>query len=80
MPCLSHTARQIAQAYLRLSNLGNDAFERVNHYEARLWRQLAQTLVTLGLKKRSLPLKRSGLLGRIHDRDESNGARPMRIY
>ena len=56
---------QVAQCYLRLNNLDNAVFERIGHYEARLWRQLAQTLMMLDLMKRSMPLARSELSRRV---------------
>jgi len=41
-PCSK--ARTIAQCFLRLSNLNPALLDRVGRYEARLWRQAAQTL------------------------------------
>jgi hypothetical protein len=37
----------IAQCFLRLSNLDNGVFERLGRYEMTLWRQARQTLFTL---------------------------------
>src|SRR5262249_16920091 len=37
-------SRAIAQRFLRLSNLDPSLFDRVGRYEARLWRQAAQTI------------------------------------
>ena len=37
----------IAQCFLRLSNLDNNVFERLGRYEMALWRQVRQTLFTL---------------------------------
>ena len=37
----------IAQCFLRLSNLDNGVFERLGRYEMALWRQVRQTLFTL---------------------------------
>jgi hypothetical protein len=37
----------IAQCFLRLSNLDNNVFERLGRYEMALWRQARQTLFTL---------------------------------
>ena len=51
-------ARQVAQCYTRLVNLDKALFERVGYYEARLWRQFANTLVVLDLIQRSSPLTR----------------------
>ena len=53
-------ARQVAQCYTRLVNLDKALFERVGYYEARLWRQFADTLVALDLIQRSLPLTGGG--------------------
>ena len=40
-------SRTIAQCFLRLSNLDPTLLDRVGSYEARLWRQAAQTIWTL---------------------------------
>ena len=40
-------SRAIAQCFLRLSNLDPTLLDRVGSYEARLWRQAAQTIWTL---------------------------------
>src|SRR5262249_49858962 len=37
-------SRTIAQCFLRLSNLDPTLLDRVGRYEARLWRQVAQTI------------------------------------
>src|SRR5271169_2719201 len=37
----------IAQRFVRVSNLDNNAFERLGRYEMALWRQIRQTLFTL---------------------------------
>jgi hypothetical protein len=37
--------RQLTYCFLRLANLDSGVFERLNRYEARLWRQMAQTLI-----------------------------------
>ena len=37
----------IARCFLRLADLDNGVFERLNRYEAALWRQVRQTLFTL---------------------------------
>jgi hypothetical protein len=47
--------RNIAQCYLSLANLPNEIFERIGYYEARLWRQTLQTLVTLEAMRGSYP-------------------------
>lgn len=41
------TARQLTYSFLRLANLDSGAFERLNRYEAMLWRQTVQTLLAL---------------------------------
>jgi hypothetical protein len=38
---------EIAQRFLRLSNIDNGVFERLGRYEMALWRQVRQTLFTL---------------------------------
>jgi hypothetical protein len=45
-------ARTIAQCFLRLSNLDPTLLDRVGSYEARLWRQAAQTIWTLDAMRR----------------------------
>ncbi len=39
--------RQLTYSFLRLANLDSRAFERLNRYEAALWRQTVQTLLVL---------------------------------
>jgi hypothetical protein len=39
----------IGRCFLRLANLDNGAFERLNRYETALWRQVGQILVTLDM-------------------------------
>lgn len=47
--------RQLTYCFLRLENLNGSAFERLNRYEASLWRQTVQTLFALQpAKRRSL--------------------------
>jgi hypothetical protein len=41
------TPTDMAQCFLRLTNLNNSALERVSRYEAALWKQAAQTLLLL---------------------------------
>jgi hypothetical protein len=44
-----------ARCFLRLSNLPNYALDRLSRYEATLWRQVAQTVITLNaLDRRKL--------------------------
>jgi hypothetical protein len=40
-------ARDLAHSFQRLANLDNGAFDRLNRYETRLWRQFVQTLLCL---------------------------------
>jgi hypothetical protein len=47
--------RTIAQCFLRLSNLDPTLLDRVGSYEARLWRQAAQTIWTLEEMRRPPP-------------------------
>ena len=44
---LDGAARQLTVCFLRLANLESGVFERLNRYEARLWRQTVQTLFAL---------------------------------
>src|SRR5262249_29431332 len=48
-------SRAIAQRFLRLSDLDPSLFDRVGRYEARLWRQAAQTIWTLDALRRPPP-------------------------
>jgi hypothetical protein len=48
-------SRAIAQRFLRLSNLNPTLLDRVGSYEARLWRQAAQTIWTLDAMRRPPP-------------------------
>ncbi len=41
------TNRQLTYCFLRLANLDSGVFERLNRYEAALWRQTVQTLFAL---------------------------------
>jgi hypothetical protein len=41
------TIRRVTYCFLRLSNLDSGVFERLNRYEAALWRQTVQTLFAL---------------------------------
>ena len=40
-------ARTLTYCFLRVANLDNGAFRRLNRYEAALWRQTVQTMVAL---------------------------------
>jgi hypothetical protein len=44
---LTGTVRQLTYCFLRLANLDSGVFERLNRYEAALWRQTVQTLFAL---------------------------------
>jgi hypothetical protein len=48
----------LARCFLRLSNLPNCALDRLSRYEAILWRQVAQTVITLGTLDRRKPQER----------------------
>ena len=48
-------SRAIAQCFLRLSNLDPTLLDRVGSYEARLWRQAAQTMWILDAMRRPPP-------------------------
>jgi hypothetical protein len=48
----------LARCFLRLSNLPNYALDRLSRYEATLWRQVAQTVITLGALGRRKPQER----------------------
>jgi hypothetical protein len=48
-------SRTIAQCFLGLSNLDPTLLDRVGSYEARLWRQAAQTIWTLDAMRRPSP-------------------------
>ena len=39
--------RELARCFLRLANLDSGIFERLGRYEAALWRQVRQTILTL---------------------------------
>jgi len=51
-------SRVIAQCFLRLSNLDPTLLDRVGSYEARLWRQAAQTIWTLEAMRHPPPSMR----------------------
>ena len=58
-------SRTIAQCFLRLSNLDLTLLDRVGSYEARLWRQAAQTIWTLDAMRHPPPLMRQRLRNRV---------------
>jgi hypothetical protein len=51
----------LARCFLRLSNLPNYALDRLSRYEATLWRQVAQTVITLDALDRRKPQERRRL-------------------
>jgi len=51
-------SRAMAQCFLPLSNLDPSLLDRVGSYEARLWRQAAQTIWTLDAMRRPPPAPR----------------------
>src|SRR5262249_19153459 len=58
-------SRTIAQCFLCLSNLDPTLLDRVGSYEARLWRQAAQTIWTLAAMRQPPPPMRQRLRNRI---------------
>jgi hypothetical protein len=54
-------SRTIAQCFLHLSNLDATLLDRVSSYEARLWRQAAQTIWTLEAMRQPPPPMRQRL-------------------
>jgi hypothetical protein len=44
---------KIGRCFLRLANLDNGAFDRLSRYETTLWRQVAQSLLTLDVLRRT---------------------------
>ena len=44
---LSGSARRLALCFMRLANIDNGVFERMNRYESALWRQTVQTVLTI---------------------------------
>ena len=61
----SSKSRAIAQCFLRLSNLDPTLLDRVGSYEARLWRQAAQTIWTLAAMRQPQPPIRQRLRHRV---------------
>jgi hypothetical protein len=55
----------LAQCFLRLSNLDPTLLDRVGSYEARLWRQAAQTIWTLDAMRQPPPPMRQRLRNRV---------------
>jgi hypothetical protein len=54
----------LTRSFLRLANLPNCALDRLSRYEAALWRQVRQTLITLDALDRCKPQERGGLFCR----------------
>lgn len=54
-----HAGWYFAQCFLRLANLPNFALERLNRYEASLWRQAGQILHALEMLDRRKPQERT---------------------
>jgi hypothetical protein len=44
----ARNTRRMTDSFLRLASLDSAAFERLNRYEAALWRQAVQIIVALG--------------------------------
>jgi hypothetical protein len=57
--CLAETAveptRILTYCFLRFANLNKGAFKRLNRYEAALWRQAVQTMISLGKVRSRYP-------------------------
>jgi hypothetical protein len=53
-----HPSVDLARCFLRLANQPNFALDRLSRYEARLWRQVAQTLFALDTLDRHKPQER----------------------
>jgi hypothetical protein len=58
-------SRAIAQCFLRVSNRDPTLLDRVGAYEARLWRQTAQTIWTLEAMRQPSPPMRPRLRNRV---------------
>ena len=59
-PAAPRFGLDVARRFLRLADLDNGMFERIGRYEAALWRQVRQTLLTLeGLRWRTSYARRS---------------------
>jgi hypothetical protein len=44
--------RQLTHCFLRLANLDNAVFDRLSRYEAKIWRQVVQTMFALRVTRR----------------------------
>ena len=58
---------ELARCFLRLANLPSHAVDRLSRYEATIWRQAAQTMLTLDLLKRRRPWFRRSRIGHRND-------------
>jgi hypothetical protein len=54
------TTRQLTYSFLRLAHLDGGVFERLNRYEAALWRQTVQTLFALHPVRQTPQMSRRG--------------------
>jgi hypothetical protein len=70
------SGEELARCFLRLADLDNGIFERLGRYEAALWRQVRQTILTLqhlqwrspgGRYRRTLGRWQTPALGPMHD-------------
>jgi hypothetical protein len=68
---VGRSQEQIAGCFLRVADLENGVFDRLNRYEAALWRQVGQTLFTLEDLERRKPQERGARIGRSIWRDTS---------
>src|SRR5215831_15878085 len=64
-PASCSNSRTIAQCFLRLCRLDPTLLDRVGSYEARLWRQAAQTIWTLETMRQPPPSVRQRLRHRV---------------
>jgi hypothetical protein len=56
----TETSRRLTYCFLRLANLDSCVFERLNRYEAALWRQTVQTLFALHPVRQTPQMSRRG--------------------
>ena len=64
-PPRARWSRTIAQCFLHLCHLDPTLLDRVGAYEARLWRQTAQTIWTLEAMRQPPPPTRQRLRNRV---------------
>jgi hypothetical protein len=60
----------LARSFLRLASLPNCALDRLSRYEAALWRQVGQTILTLEALDRRKPQERGGPFARLLDNEK----------